>query len=125
MGYESKIYIVNKSGWSWEEDDKVYAETIASIDMSKAYELSDILRYKPATDCYIYADDGNTKILEDCYGKPLTETPLEEALKIVKDIVLKDPHGYWRYRILLATLQSVYNCMEGYDENIVVLHYGY
>ena len=124
MGYESKIYIVKKSSFSWEDDGKKYAEQIAMIDMCKCYELSDILRNKPKTDCYIYADDGNTQIVEDCYGKPLTETPLHEAVQIVKNVIAKTPWEYWRYNVLLATLQSVHDFV-GKDQDFVVLHYGY
>ena len=124
MGYESKIYIVHKSGYSWDDDDKKYAEEIAIIDMCKAYELSGILRNKPETDCYIYADDGNTRILEDRYGDALTETPLHEAIQIVKDIIKQADYDYWRYHVLLATMQSIYDHL-GDDDNLVVLHYGY
>lgn len=124
MGYESKLYIVKKSRFSWEDDGKKYATVIAMIDMCKVYELSGILRNKPETDCYIYSDDGNTQIVEDRYGKPLTETPIYEALQIVKDVIAKTPWEYWRYNVLLATLQSIYDFV-GKDEDFVVLHYGY
>lgn len=124
MGYESRIYIVEKHHQSYYDDNKRYATQIARIDMSKCYALSDILRYKPRTDCYIYSDDGNTRILEDCYGKPLTETPIHEAIRIVEEAIEKTPWEYWKYNVLLATLQSVYDFV-GKDEDFVVLHYGY
>ena len=124
MGYESKIYIVRKSDYRRPHEEKVWAEEIAIIDMCKCYILSGILRNKPATDCYIYADDGNTRIEEDRYGSPLTETPLHEALQIVQDVIAKTPYDYWRYNVLLATLQSVYDFV-GDDDSFVVLHYGY
>ncbi len=125
MGYESKIYIVEKTNVpSYVSPGKYWARDIAIIDMGKCYSLSDILRYKPATDCYIYADDGDTRIEEDCYGKPLTETPLHEALQIVEDVIAKTPYDYWMYSVLRATLQSVYDFV-GDDDSFVVLHYGY
>lgn len=124
MGYESKIYIVKKSSYAWGDDGKKYAEKIAMIDMCKCYELSGILRNKPETDCYIYADDGDTEIITDCYGEPLTETPVYEALQIVKKVIAETPWEYWRYNVLLATLQSVYDFV-GKDEDFVILHYGY
>lgn len=120
MGYESKIYVVKKSNFSCREDGKVYAEVIAMVDMCKCYDISDILRNKPATDCYIYAEDHDTQVVEDRYGEPLTEAPLCEAIKIVERAMQKD--DYWRYNILLSTLKAfeIYDCM-----NIAVLHYGY
>lgn len=125
MGYESRIYIVEKSSRSWSDDNgRKYASQIARIDMSKCYELSDILRNKPATECYIYADDGDTQIVEDCYGNPLTETPLKEALQIVNQVIAKTPYEYWRYQVLRSTLQSIYDYV-GNDTQFVVLHYGY
>jgi hypothetical protein len=92
--------------------------------MHKCYELSGILCNKPATECYIYADDGNTRIEEDRYGKPLTETPLAEALQIVNEVIAKTPWDYWMYDVLRSTLQSIYDFV-GDDESFVVLHYGY
>lgn len=124
MGYESKIYIVEKYNFSWKDDGKRCAREIAIIDMCKCYPLSDILRNKQKTDCYIYADDGNTEILEDRYGEELTETPLHEAIQIVENVIANEPWGYWRYSVLLATLRAIYDFV-GDDENFVVLHYGY
>jgi hypothetical protein len=124
MGYESKIYIVRKSGYFRRDEEKQWAEDLAIIDMSKCYELSSILCKKPATDCFIYSDDGNTRIEEDRYGSPLTETPLHEALQIVEDVIAKTPYDYWMYSVLRSTLQSIYDFV-GDDENFVVLHYGY
>jgi hypothetical protein len=124
MGYESRIYVMHKYDFRDYETGKRCAEKIAMIDMCKVYDLSDILRNKPETDCHVYTDDGNGYIEKDCYNKPLTETPLHEALHIVKDVIAKTPYKYWRYYALLATLQSIYDFV-GDDENYVVLHYGY
>ena len=125
MGYESRIYVVEKSNYSWHDDDgKRYAHEIAKIEMCKCYALSDILRNKPATECYIYADDGNTRIEKDCYGQTMTETPLGEAIKIVQDVIEKLPYDYWRYHVLLATLKSIYDFV-GDSDSYAVLHYGY
>ena len=125
MGYESRIYVVEKSNLKWDDDNgKRYASEKARIDMSKCYELSGILRNKPATECYIYADDRNTHIEKDCYGMPLTETPLGEALEIVEDVIARTPYDYWMYDVLRATLQAIYDFV-GDDERFVVLHYGY
>lgn len=123
MGYESKIYIVHKSmmkGFQEETVDKFYAQKIAEFNMCKFSALADSLRYKPITDCYIYADDVNTPIVEDCYGEPLTEaTP-----QFVVDVLEKYIAGggdYYRAYPLLACLKE----FAQWGNDIAVLHYGY
>ena len=120
MGYESKIYIVEKTRSRYDENSGVWAKVVAMIDMGKVYPLSDQLKKSPKTDCFIYADDGNTLILEDCYGDPLTETSISKAIDMVEKAMKMD--GYWRYHILLAALKAA----EKYSSpNTVVLHYGH
>ena len=54
MGYESKIYIVEKTNHSWaEENGMKYARVLAMFDVSNFYELSDWFSNKPATKHYI------------------------------------------------------------------------
>ena len=123
MGYESKLYIVEKFDTMIYNDGKRYARVIAMFDMCKFYDLSDVLRHKPETDCYFYADDGNTRVLEDCYGKPLTEATIKSVIDVLEDIVA-DGEKYWRIFPLLATLKVIEEGRLGNDD-IVVLHYGY
>ena len=79
MGYESKIYIIEKTKYSWDGDNGMkYARVLAMFDVSKFYELSDWFRNKPATKNYIYADDGDTQIIEDRYGDTLKEASVKE-----------------------------------------------
>lgn len=73
MGYESKLYIVEKSKCINKFGEK-WGDVIAMFDMCKYYNLSDVLRHKPETDCYIIADDGNTEITRDRYGDKMTES---------------------------------------------------
>lgn len=122
MGYESKLYIVEKHPRIL---DKAWGKTLAIFNLGNCYPLSDILRNKPATDCFVYADDGNTQILEDKYGKPLTETSIEDVISIVESIVMADNLGVYRtLRPLLAALKSYKNCEESWG-NLRVLHFGY
>lgn len=120
MGYESRLYVVNKTTSRNFKDTHFYAEQIASFDLSKTGEYEAFHRY-PATDCYIYADDGNTEILEDKYGEKLIEIPLPDAIKILEDLADQYP-GYRRWSPCIALLK-------GFDltqwNNLVVLHYGY
>lgn len=124
MGYESKLYIVRKykNGFEPEESTgKYYASVIAKFDMCKFYDMSDVLRHEPETDCYFYADDGNTKVLEDCYGEALTEATVTSVIELLESIVAKGV-DYWRIFPLLSALKVF---EEHGDNDIVVLHYGY
>lgn len=125
MGYESRLYIVRKTFFS-KEDNKHYGEVIAMFDMCKFYELSDVLCRQPETDCYIYSDDGNTKILEDCYGDKLREASVLKVIITLRKAI-KNGVEYWRIYPLLAALEEIYKeqqkGMLGGD--IVVLHFGY
>lgn len=130
MGYESKIYVVRKSsrefmgkqfrGRELNGKEMWYAEVIASFNLCKVYAVSDKMRKYPATDVYFYADDGNTEIVEDPYGEPLKEVPIDKAIEIIAGAAEKD--DYWRYAPTLAALRAFQDigC-----EDIVVLHYGY
>lgn len=123
MGYESKLYVVDKGVkvYDIEEQPRVWGNVIAMFDLSKDYDVSGRMRKYPATNAYIYADDGNTKIVEDYYGEPLREIPLKDAIQIIKDAMDINPN-YRRHTPCLRLLQ-------GFDENewgnLVVLHFGY
>lgn len=119
MGYESKLYIVEKHEMI-REDGKCYASVHAVFNMNKVYALSDVLRDQPATDCYIFADDGDTKITKDMYDRPLTEVSVTDAIHLVERIIETD--HWWKYGALLAALKEV---EKQQASTIVVLHYGY
>lgn len=96
------------------------------FDMCKFYELSDVLRRQPETDCYIYSDDGNTKFLEDCYGDKLREASVSKVITTLQKAI-KNGVEYWRIYPLLATLEEIYKeQLKGIlGDDIVVLHFGY
>ena len=80
MGYESKIYICEKSGIK-DNDGMTYVQVIAMFDMCKMGNLINVFDRK--TDCYFYADDGDTKVLEDKYGDALTEAEIEDFIYVL------------------------------------------
>lgn len=124
MGYESKVYIVEKTNYSWNEnDDKKFARVLAVFDMACFRELSDWFRNKPATKHYIYADDGNTQIIKDGYGDVLKEASVKEVIDRLEKIV-ENGEDYRRIFPLLATLK-VFEAQSNRWGNIAVLHYGY
>lgn len=123
MGYESRIYIVEKITNDRADDGKYCALEIAKFDLGKVRNISNYLKEKPVTNCYIYADDGNTRILEDKYGSPLTECTPEDLLTLINRAVANGDHDS-RYYPLLAFLESIVkNSKHWY--NVVCLHCGY
>lgn len=123
MGYESRIYIVGKGRTYDTELGKRWAEKIAEFNMCKYPRLADLMRSKPTTDCYIYADDGDTQIIEDCYGYPLTEASCSDVISVLeKDI--ENGVDYRRIFPLLAMLKAFEEHKEQWGE-ITVLHYGH
>lgn len=123
MGYESRIYVVDKCNVPQEINGKdyVWGEVIASFDLCKVYDVSDRMRQYPATDAYIYADDGDTRIIEDCYGEPLREIPIADAVKIIKDAAAKEPS----YRRFLPCIRMLEAFNPAQWDDLAVLHYGY
>lgn len=119
MGYESRIYVVEKSDFIDEWVGLRYSEEIACINMAVCPGLSSV--FKKQTDCYIYADDGNTAITEDKYGKPLTEAPLADVINFVEG-KLEYGEDYRRFKPFLGLLHG-FNCVPW--RNLVCLHYGY
>lgn len=122
MGYESKIYIGEKSSIK-DNDGMTYVQVIAMFDMCKMGNLINVFDRK--TDCYFYADDGNTKVLEDKYGDALTEADIEDFIYVLEEAV-DSGENYRRIFPLLSTLQTIYKQRkDGGWNDIVLLHYGY
>ena len=121
MGYESKLYVVDKKGRCeyYDSKEKEYAEVIAMFDICKFNGFDGI--FKKETDCYIYADDGNTEILYDMYEKPLKEESVENVIEYLEKYK-KEGEYYRRVDPLLALLKG-FNVSNW--NNLVVLHFGY
>ena len=122
MGYESKIYIGEKSSIK-DNDGMTYVQVIAMFNMCKMGSLINVFEKK--TDCYFYADDGNTKVLEDCYGDLLTEAEIKDFIYVLREAI-DNGETYRRIFPLLAFLETIYEQQrDGKWKNIVLLHYGY
>ena len=122
MGYESKIYIAEKSSLK-DNDGMTYVQVIAMFNMCKMGSLTNVFEKK--TDCYFYADDGNTKVLEDMYGDALREAEIEDFIYVLEEAV-DSGENYRRIFPLLSTLQTIYEQQkDGRWKKIVLLHYGY
>lgn len=124
--YGSKIYVVtvyNVSGL------KPYGNQIAIFDLCKmgdrynGLSFTDLFDYY--NDCSIYADDGNTEIIEDCYGEKLTCT--DDIKKVVEWLEeAENKETYRRAELFLDFLKTILKQQEqGKWGNIRLIHYGY
>lgn len=118
MGYEQKFYIVN----TYENNDG-YAEVLAAYNYCKDYDLAGYVDRKgKPTSHYIYADNGNDKITEDCYGEPLQEIEIKDLVTYFK----KTPDDYRRRAPFVALLRAFQKEVDkGNFKRLVVLRYGY
>ena len=122
MGYESKLFVVEKSNYIFvSTENRKYAQIIAMVDMCQlgnGFATRFLGGNYPPTDCDVYYND--ELLTEDRYGKPLIEIPLEDLIKYF-ETAEKDEH-YRRNTLVL-------NLLKGFDRyewgDLVVLHYGY
>ena len=130
MGYDSKIYIVEKSRYNTpmnvvidEEDfgERVWCQVLASMELGVYPAISNFMNAQPETNGYIFADDGNTMVVTDRYGDIMKECSIDELLKVVQK-EMDDEVDYRR-------LSPLYYLLKGYNvdewDNLRVLHYGH
>lgn len=118
MGYESRLYIVEEANFKILSDNgKVWADVIGMIDLRVCYSITEV--FTEIANGYIYDTDGNTRIEEDSYGKPLKVANLEDVIKKLKEIVKES--NYRRAKVALEFLKSVQKSMP----DCVVYHYGH
>lgn len=126
MGYLSRLYVATKTeivdesgvaaGMHW-------GDLIATFNLGKVYNISSVFRQYPVAETYILDRDGNTSIVTDDCGKPITEIPLSDAIDIVKQQYADKPN----MRLLwpcLAALEAIRE-VSFPNEEVVVLHYMY
>ena len=114
MGYESRLYVVQKSQVA-KHNNKYWCEVIASFDLCKV----DInFRKYLKTDSYFI--EGNEYVFEDCYGEPLRELTIAEAIKEIENAMAR--YDYRRWKPILGLLKG-FNEDEWGD--LRVLHYGH
>ena len=124
MGYEQKFYIVEKHddiNGIEECNDKCWAEVISMFDYSKDYDLAEFVdTVGKDSNCYIYADDGNTEVFEDDYGDSLKEVDIDYLIGYLE----QHEDDYRRYKPFLMLLKAFSEC-KGSFKDLVVLRYGH
>lgn len=125
MGYEVRMYVGRVSQNLTRDEQRRWFNTWAMIDVcnpgydSETYKLSadrDI-----GDPIYIYGTDGNTEIVEDCYGKQLKAIPLDEVLA-----ALEADNGSTRYRRFAIAVDLLRSLKQhAGDESLSAFLYGY
>jgi hypothetical protein len=122
MGYETKIVIVDKSNHMFSFENKFWGEKIAEFNLCKmAGEYMKKLDKFRISDCYYYADDGDTRIEKDKYNEPLKEITLSALIKILE----KEDQSYWRIPIIIKMLKGFIEQEESSYRCLRALHFGY
>lgn len=121
--YESRIYIVAPTGQRDSKSGKYFAETLAVFNLGYVDSMIDIpvsKHWKP-TNYFVYADDGETEILEDNYGDELKELTVDD---LIGKLTFTDGIAVSRRAATLVSALRIIRLV--YDKNdIVCLHYGY
>lgn len=130
MGYESRIYIVEKTGIpGYRHPDKEWAEVLMTFNLGRvSVDTERWLRKQKPTDCYIYADDGDIEIVEDRIGDPLREVDFVDLKYILlKEMsMIESQKQKDSLRILAENVLTRLIIDHGFDcDDVVCLHYGY
>lgn len=121
MGYESRLFIVNRK--KYDSDGKikfVYAEKLAMINMCKMeYSFREL--FVTPIDFDLYGDvSGEEDLSVDCYGDKCKYTDFMTVIEWLNRET--EVSNYRRLKPLLAYLEA-FNPDE-WDE-LIVVHYGY
>jgi hypothetical protein len=121
MGYESRIYVVNRTEHKLPNGEKyVRGEEIARINLCvMSYEFVDL--FDTWVDYPLFAEDGNTVIDTDKYGSKLETAPIQRVIDWLEERVAGGDR-YRRITMLLGMLKSFDQSEWDYLE---VVHYGY
>lgn len=126
MGYESKLYIVDKHEHRDNNGEPIwtYLEKIAEFYMSGVdQEFRDVFHGNTVDDGWeLYANDENTLIKEDKYGKKLTYASIDDVLSVAEEC--ENHCHYRRYVPLISFLKSIVENKDNWVD-VIVIHYGY
>lgn len=112
MGYESRIFIVDKNEY--------FAEKIADIKMSCMYD-GFINLFDKKVDYELYIDNGNESTQVDRYGDVMTYTDCKTVIDFLENLIASG-ENYRRLTVLLGLLKGI---NEEQWDNIQIVHYGY
>lgn len=126
MGYESRIFIVNRSEVDdfYSENPIIYAEKIADMKLGRMYN-GFIELFKNPIDYTLYIDNENKDTDIDKYGKHLKYTTISEIITYLENLTDSEEYKNNPYR----RIKPFYNLIKGFDENewneLQIVHFGY
>lgn len=131
MGYESRIYVVSTNTDFKYWNGKPYGNKIAIFDLcnmgiEKYNGVKFTELFDKVNDCSIYADDGNTEIIEDNYGDKLFyTTDIEKVISWLEASEAND--SYRRAELFLNFLKVLNQQIKAnvWMNEIRLVHYGY
>ena len=122
MGYESRLIVAFKTKDAdvtcADDHPMFYAQRIATFDLGKmGEEFKSVLCAETAY--YVYADDGNTRLIEDEYGDALREVDPVKLWNFSEGLPFDD------YRRRLVHPAALYSMWLTWSKDLLILHYGY
>lgn len=134
MGYESKLYICKRIKIG---EEPYYNEVLTSMNMSKMdsdfVQLfdekldGDFFGMDGVMSRFNQRDDEDRPKLVDNYGDELKYTSLDSVLSWCDEYMENmDEFPYWRIAVLQEILESFdIHFKQFYNEQLIVVHYGY
>lgn len=120
MGYESRVFVVNRSEIEEKNGIYVWGQKIADIKMSSMYDgFTDLFDKK--IDYELYIDNGDKATQTDKYGKTMTYTNCKTVIAYLENLIA-DGKNYRRLTMLLGLLKGI---DETQWDDIQIVHYGY
>ncbi len=117
MGYESRIYVVEKS------KELRYAEVIAMFNLCKMGGFCNIFNEK--IDYRVFLENKDAPDTEDSYGDALKETTIEAVIDYIEYEIKEEKRNGSVYR----RLEPVLSLLKGFDkkrwDELSVIHWGY
>ena len=125
MGYESKIFVIEKSSYADIKEKLHFAPCIAMFDLGKmnyAGAFHKLFTSETARNTMYYIYEGNEGLIKDCYDHELTEATLPETIEALEKDLSVD---YYRRISPVVTALKAYNDNQKDWGELAVLHYGY
>lgn len=120
MGYESRVFVVNRNEIERGNGMYVWGEKIADIKMACMYQGFTEL-FDKKVDYELYIDNGDESTQTDCYGDVMTYTDCKTIIDYLEKLIA-DGKDYRRLTILLGLLKGI---NEEQWNDIQIVHYGY
>lgn len=124
MGYESRIFIVNRFTIDFEDRVDICAEKIADIKLGKMYSGFRYI-FNKKIDYSIYVDSADYDTNIDKYGEKLKYASISDVISYLENLMKSEDYKVNPHRRIMP----LYSLLKGFNENewhdLQVVHYGY